>query len=72
MSPPNASRDYNNEDDKTLPQDIQLPLPPLSSPSSLYRANTLEDAEDKFNAFVLRVPVMAAVVKEVSSPTANN
>lgn len=37
----------------------------LNLPSSLYRANTLEDAEDKFNSFVLRVPLMASMVKEV-------
>lgn len=33
---------------------------------SLYRATNLEDAEEKFNAFVLRVPLMASLVKEVS------
>lgn len=39
----------------------------MSSAYSLYRASTLAEAEEKFNAFLQRLPVFVSIAKEVST-----
>lgn len=58
---------YNSNDKKTYEIVLQRPHTDSNTTSfSLFRSPSQQEAEDKFNAFLHRLPLFVSIVKEVS------